>query len=171
MRAFKFLLAGQVAPFSRFRWPPGEWVEGGDRAACNAGVHACEPGDLPFWLMDELWEIELAGPISRGRHKLVAERGRLVRRIDAWDHAAGEQFGEACVTRVRELAVRRGEGSGYLADLASWVPHVKPVAVGSLAARTFEAVEGREGYDAERAAQTAWLVDRLSPSSSRRLAY
>lgn len=42
------------------------------------------------------------------------------------------------------------------------MPNVKPVAVASLAARAFEAVEGREGYDAERDAQTAWLVDRVA---------
>jgi hypothetical protein len=164
VRAFKFLLPDRVAPFSRFTWPVGEWVEGGDQAACNAGVHACEPGDLPFWLTEELWEIELAGQISRGRHKVVAERGRLVGRVDSWNDAAAEQFGAACVTRVRELAARRTEAAGYLADLETWSPFVLPVAVGSLAARAFEAVEGRDGYDAERAAQSAWLVE-LAQSS------
>jgi hypothetical protein len=161
VKAFKFLLADRVAPFSRFPWPVGEWVEGGDHAACNAGVHACEARDLPFWLTEELWEIELDGPIARGRHKIVAERGRLVRRIDSWDSAAGSQFGEACVTRVRELAARRAEAAGHLADLERWTPHAQPVAAASLAARAFEAVDGREGYDAERAAQTAWLIERL----------
>jgi hypothetical protein len=165
VRAFKFLLAGRVAPFSRFEWPVGEWVESREHAACSVGVHACEAGDLPFWLTEELWEIELAEPITRGRHKVVAERGRLVGRIDAWDSAMREQFGEACVARVRELATRRGEAAGYLADLSAWAPQVRPVAVASLAARAFEAVDGREGYDAERAAQTSWLVDRLSRSS------
>ena len=159
MRAFKFLLPGRVAPFSRFRWPVGDWVEGDDSAACNAGVHACEAGDLPFWLTEELWEIELAGPIARGRHKIVAGRGRLVGRVGSWDDAAAGRFGEACVTRMRELAARRREAEGYLADLENWSPFVLPVAVGSLAARAFEAVEGREGYDVERAAQSAWLVD------------
>jgi hypothetical protein len=165
VRAFEFLLAGRVAPFSRFEWPVGAWVAAGDHAACNAGVHACEADDLPFWLIDELWEIELTGPITRGRHKIVAERGRLVGRIDAWDTAAGDQFGEACVARVRELAARRSEAAGYLADLSTWAAHAQPVAVGSLAARAFEAVDGRAGYDSERAAQSAWLVDRLSRAS------
>jgi hypothetical protein len=159
VRAFKFLLPGRVAPFSRFTWPVGEWVEGGDGAACNTGVHACEPGDLPFWLTEELWEIELAGPIARGRHKLVAERGRLVGRVDSWNDEAAGQFAEACVARVRGLAARRPEAAGHLADLEAWSPFALPVAVGSLAARAFEAVEGREGYDAERAAQSAWLLD------------
>jgi hypothetical protein len=165
VRAFKFLLADRVAPFSRFQWPVGEWVESRDHAACTAGVHACEAGDLPFWLTEELWEIELAGPVARGRHKVVTERGRLVGRIDAWDTEAREHFGEACVTRVRELAVSRVEAAGYLDDLSAWAPHAQPVAVASLAARAFEAVDGREGYEAERAAQTTWLVGRLLRSS------
>jgi hypothetical protein len=162
MRAFKFLLEGRLAPFSSFRWPVGEWVVSTDRAACRSGIHACDPADLPFWLMDELWEVELAGAITRGRHKVVAERGRLARRVHAWDPATREAFAEACVTRVGELAHRRPEAEQHLADLATWVPHVRPAAAASLAARAFEAAEGRDGYDAERAAQAHWLRDRLS---------
>ena len=162
MRAFKFLLDGQLAPFSGLRWPVGEWVASTEHAACRSGIHACDPADLPFWLMDELWEVELAGSIMRGRHKLVADRGRLVRRLRAWDQAGREAFGEACVTRVRELARRRPDAEQHFADLASWVPHVGPAAAASLSARAFEAVEGPDGYDAERTAQTHWLLGQLS---------
>jgi hypothetical protein len=162
VRAFKFLLDGQVAPFSNFRWPVDEWVASTDHAACHSGIHACDPGDLPYWLMDELWEIELAGSITRGQHKLVAERGRLVRRVHAWDPAARDAFGQACVNRVRELARRRPEAEEHLADLASWAPQIRPAAAASLAARAFEAVQGRDGYDAERTAQTHWLLEQLS---------
>jgi hypothetical protein len=162
VRAFKFLLDGRIAPFSRFAWPVDEWVESSEQEACSTGVHACEPGDLPFWLMDELWEVELAGAITRGRHKVVAGSGRLVRRVEAWDGAAAGRFAEACVVRARELAARRPDVAGHVDDLARWAPHVRPVAVASLAARAFEAAEGRDGYDAERRAQMDWLVDRLS---------
>jgi hypothetical protein len=162
VKAYKFLLDDRIAPFSRFHWPVGEWVVSADHVACSAAIHACERADLPFWLMDELWEIELSGATARGRHKLVATSGRLVRRVDAWDRDSAAAFGEACVARVRDLAARRPEAAGHLADLEAWTPHVRPVAAGSLAARAFEAVEGRDGYNAERAAQTAWLVDRLA---------
>jgi hypothetical protein len=162
VRAFKFLLDGQLAPFSGLRWAVGEWVASTGPAACRSGIHACAPADLPFWLMDELWEVELAGSVTRGQHKLVAERGRLVRRVHAWDPAAREEFAQACVTRVRELARRRPEAEEHLADLASWAPHVRAAAVASLAARAFEAVEGRDGYDAERTAQTHWVLEQLA---------
>jgi hypothetical protein len=161
VKAFKFLLPGRVAPFSGFRWPVGEWVESGDEVACTAGIHACEAKHLSFWLLDELWEIELGESIARGRHKLVARSGRLTGRVEAWDMQAGDEFGAACVERVRELAARRPEAAGHLADLAGWAPHVRPAAVASLAARAFEAVQGENGYDDERAAQAAWLVGRL----------
>lgn len=167
MRAYKFLLDGAVGPFSGHVWPApanggaGEWVEAEAGAACTSGVHACEPADLPFWLQVELWEVELRGPVGRGRHKLVAPAGRLVRRVDAWDDETRTAFGDACLQRVRELAARRPEGEAYLADLERFRPHVQPAAVASLAARALEAVEGRAGYDAERAAQAAWLAGRL----------
>jgi hypothetical protein len=161
VKAFKFLLPDRVAPFTGFRWPVGEWVESGDELACAAGIHACEAEHLSFWLLDELWEMELGDSVVRGRHKLVARSGRLVRRVEAWDKGAGGEFSAACVERVRELAARRPEAAGHLADLAAWAPHVRPAAVASLAARVFEAVESQNGYDDERAAQAAWLVGRL----------
>ena len=161
MTAYKFLLADRVGFFTGFHWPDGEWVEATDERTCAVGVHACAPRDLPFWLLEELWEIELDGPVARGRHKLVAQRGRLVRRVDAWNSRAGEDFSQACVERVRELAARRPDAAGYLSDLGAWAPHVRPAAVASLAARAFEAVESPRGYDDERAAQSAWLVGRL----------
>jgi hypothetical protein len=161
MKAYKFLLPDRVGPFTGFRWPIGEWVEAGHQAACTDGIHACDSGDLPFWLLDELWVIELGGSVARGRHKLVARNGRLVRRVEAWDGPAGEDFSAACVDRVRELAARRPDAAGHLSDLAAWASHVRPAAVASLAARAFEAIESRKGYDDERAAQSAWLVGRL----------
>ena len=66
MRALKALRAGAVGPFSGFRWPtpgdgPGQWVAASP-SPCASGVHACLRGQLPLWLHDELWEIELGGP-------------------------------------------------------------------------------------------------------------
>jgi hypothetical protein len=159
--AYKFLLPERVGPFSGFAWPVETWVAAGDERACATGVHACEPADLPFWLHDELWEIELRGPVVRGRHKVVAEAGRLLRRHEGWNEQAAVHFSASCVERVRELAERRPEAAGHLDDLAGWAPHVRPAAVASLAARAAEAVGGRAGYDAERAAQSAWLAGRL----------
>jgi hypothetical protein len=167
VNALKFLLEGRVGPFSGFVWTggedgrPGPWVEAEGDVACERGVHACARDDLPYWLQDELWEVELRGNVVRGRHKLVAPSGRLLRRVEAWDAQARAEFADACLARTGELAARRPEADGYLADLGRFQPHVGPAAIASLAARAAEAVEGRAGYDAERAAQAGWLAGRL----------
>jgi hypothetical protein len=166
VRAFKFLLPGRLGPFSAFAWPVDEWVDVAGGLGCARGIHACEPADLPFWLQEELWEIELRGATVRGRHKVVAAGGRLVGRVEAWDEAAGDEFARACAVRLRALADRRPEARGHVDDLERFRPQVRPAAVASLAARAAEAVEGRPGYDAERAAQAAWLVERLGLGTS-----
>ena len=92
MTVYKFLCAGGVGPFSGYRWPlpdagaAGPWVASAPVAGtvvCERAVHACRLRDLPWWLHDELWEAELDGPVTAGRHKVMAPRGRLLRRGDA----------------------------------------------------------------------------------------
>jgi hypothetical protein len=106
MIAYKFLRRGRVGPFSGFVWPaPGGWVTAGDTERCRRGVHACRPQDLPWWLADELWEIELEGEVSVAGHKLVAPAGGLVRRVGAWTSATAQEFADACAWRARDHAV------------------------------------------------------------------
>jgi hypothetical protein len=105
--AYKFLRAGRVGPFSEFQWPaPGSWVWA--RAAtqpCRHGIHACRTSDLPWWLADELWEIELDGPVHVDPHKIVAPAGRLLSRIDAWTPESAQAYADACAWRARDSAV------------------------------------------------------------------
>jgi len=117
--AYKFLCAGGVGPFSRYAWPlprdgrPGAWVIGGAGAElCQTAVHACRVRDLPWWLQDELWEAELDGDVSAGRHKVMAPRARLVRRVDAWDRACAQRFADACAMRTRDHAAAALERAG-----------------------------------------------------------
>ena len=46
-------------------------VEGGPDAPapCRRGVHACRPGDLPYWLNRDLWEVELEGELAETDYK------------------------------------------------------------------------------------------------------
>lgn len=124
MRAYKFTAGDAVGVFTRFPWPvpaggnPGAWVNAPAAAqVCEMGVHACRTGDLPYWLGRELWEVELAGDVIEAQHKLVASRGRLVRRIEGWPELE-RPFAESCAARVRELAVSALDQAG-LADLAA----------------------------------------------------
>lgn len=122
MLAYKFTAAGGVGRFTGFQWPvpaagaPGAWVEAGAAGACELGVHACRAKDLPHWLAAELWEVELAGDVVEATHKVVATRGRLLRRVPGWPDAA-PAFARDCAARARDLAVSALAGAG-LGDLA-----------------------------------------------------
>jgi hypothetical protein len=126
--AYKVLDGGGHSLFSGFAWPlpagaaPGEWVEAPSVRPSYEGVHACRGDQLAFWLTPDLWEIELDGEVVEASHKIVAPRGRLVRRVDEWADV-GREHAEHCGWRARTVAVDalRRTGSGALADqLDSW---------------------------------------------------
>lgn len=115
MISYKFLRHERIGPFSGFRWPPpGAWVRGAeDVVACRRGIHACRPRDLPWWLSDELWEVELDGRIQADEHKIVAAAGRLRSQIEGWTPACAQEFAEACAWRSHERAVQALTRAGY----------------------------------------------------------
>jgi hypothetical protein len=163
--AYKFLLADGTSPFTGFHWDlpdggPGPWVEA-SADPCRSGVHACRAAGLPLWVSEVLYEIELEGGIVEGRSKVVAPRGRLLRRIVAWDEEVSNVYTRTCGDRAHELA------HSVEPRLESWDAVVEPsipegpALLGFVAARIAEEISGREGYRAERTAQTGWLVKRL----------
>jgi hypothetical protein len=159
--AYKFLRTDGTGVFTRFAWPlpgggPGEWVQA-PILACHSGIHACRVRDLPLWLGQELYEIELADRIVEERTKVVASCGRLVRRIDAWDDGTRAAYARDCADRAH----------GYAAGMPDWEMAVEPAAaggpasIGFIAARIAEERDGLEAYRAERARQVDWLSQRL----------
>jgi hypothetical protein len=163
--AHKFLRPDGTSVFTGFRWPlpdggPGDWVAAGPEP-CRSGIHACRPSELPLWVGRALYEVELDGEIVEAGMKLVAERGRLTRRIDAWDDAAREDYTRMCADRAHDLA------RGASPPLADWDAVIEPsvpegpALLGFVAARIAEEISGPEAYHAERARQTDWLVERL----------
>ena len=114
MIAYKFLRSGRVGPFSAFQWEPGVWVHApGDPAACKRGIHACRVSDLPWWLADELWEIELDGHVQVDQHKIVAPSGRLRSQIEAWTPGCAQEYADACAWRAHERAVQALTRAGH----------------------------------------------------------
>jgi hypothetical protein len=161
MIAYKFLAAGALAPFTGFRWPAGEWVDGGGVDPCLEGIHACRTRDLPIWLGTELWEIELDGDVVEQERKLVARRGRLTRRVDEWNADAAVEFGHFCVRRTRERVGFLPVLGGYVADVERFVAQRRIAIAGFAAARAAERRDGPAAYEEERLAQAAWLAERL----------
>jgi hypothetical protein len=115
MVAYKFLRSGRIGLFSRFRWPdPGIWVEAaGDIDTCRSGIHACRTEDLPWWLADELWEIELRDPARVDGHKLVATAGCLRSRVEGWTPACAQEYAEVSAWRARDRAVQALRLAGH----------------------------------------------------------
>jgi len=131
VKTYKFLAAGAKGPITGFQWPlpqleaAGEWVEaGGPLEACGRGAHVCRPRELAFWIHDELWEVEVDGAQIEGYDCLVAERARLVRRIEDWQRGGAARFANACLERAaasvaQAASEQRAAVASYLED-AEW---------------------------------------------------
>ncbi|MGZ4184812.1 MAG: hypothetical protein ACXVFQ_10070 [Solirubrobacteraceae bacterium] len=176
MRAYKVLIDGRSG-FTGWRWPlpddgaPGDWVvASGTPELCVNGIHACTVHQLPQWLGEELWTIELAGEIVRTDAALVASKGRLLARVEAWSGTARTAFGQDCARRAHEAAIEGPSSSSQL--LAA----VNQLAAGGragpagywaavLAGERASATRTGPKYDAafaqERAAQARWLETEL----------
>jgi hypothetical protein len=115
MIAYKFLQPGRTGPFSGYTWPaPGVWVHAdGDMVGCGCGIHACRIRDLPWWLADELWEIELNGRVQVDEHKIFAPAGRLRSQIEGWTPACAQEYADACAWRAHERAVQALARAGH----------------------------------------------------------
>ncbi|HEY7455967.1 MAG TPA: hypothetical protein VH703_01725 [Solirubrobacterales bacterium] len=182
--AYKFLRPGAVGPFSGFRWPcpahgePGEWVEAaGGSGLCEAGVHACERRHLPLWIWEELWEVELEGPLERGIAKLCARRGRLLRRVERWSPRSAKDLAVACARRAAEhAATATGADAEVVAGMAAdgdararaaeasadlYVAAHGAAVSAYIAAMTALRAGGGDALSAERAWQAEWLAREL----------
>lgn len=117
MLAYKFLDAEGRAPFTGAEWIADRWVEETAAIPCRRGVHACRAADVAHWLAAAMWEVELDGDVVPSRHKLVASRGRLVRRIAGYDEAVRELAAVgAWRSRDRAADALRTEGATALAE-------------------------------------------------------
>ena len=164
--AYKFTRPGARSPFTGFAWPERDWVEAdGEPALCSNGIHACRPEALPRWLDEELWRIEMDEVTEEHDGVLLARRGRLLERIDAWDAEASRELARSCAAWAATLA---GEHPDPLLramadDIARIADGPDPSATALsmyCTAHAYDiAVSG--GYAAERRRQAEWLRDRL----------
>jgi len=105
--AYKFLGSGRVATYSGVSWPePGTWLEvRGEIEPCVSGIHALRAAALLGWIDDELWTCELGGTIEDDGEMLVAARGRLLARLQAWNESGAYDFARDCAARGRDVVV------------------------------------------------------------------
>jgi hypothetical protein len=188
MIAYKFLEGGAVGPFTRFSWPTdGRWVDAA-QAREGSRIHACRERDLPYWVSDELWRVELTEPIRERETQIEAARGRLVTREEEWD---AREFAARCAFRPRDLALRivaddglaragrldelialarsiraadglQAEMVGYVIDAAVRAREGHAGSSSHTAAVAAVALHGaEEAFEMERRWQARWLVERL----------
>jgi hypothetical protein len=185
MLAYKFLASGS-SPFTGWQWDipagggPGPWVQvSGSLALCGNGVHACAVGQLPYWLGEDLWSVELGGEILVTEQVLVASRARLTEPVAAWGAASQASFGGYCADRARELAAAHPGDAAHIdpdtvAELIEtvdemvarpWVTEAgywTAVLAGQLATGRRRGPDYDRAFAVERALQARWLAAALS---------
>jgi hypothetical protein len=164
MGAFKFLHPGRVAPFTGVTWPPpGQWLAAVvPPELCRAGVHALLADVLATWIAEELWRVELDGGQELAPGIVVAPRGRLLGRVEAWNDQAAREFARACAVHIGAGAA--GRAAEYAADATAAAEEAvagdSAARVGYVAAHAAEAM-APGGFAVERGWQSGWLADRL----------
>jgi hypothetical protein len=155
MIAHTFTRPGALCPFTGRTWPAGgEWLE---EARATSLEH------LPIWIAPELWRVELQGQVATPAAQLLAERGRLLEQVDAWDRRTAEAFVAGCIGRTIERVELRPDDAtlALLAADARSCGAPDANVCGWLAARAAFVSSGDGGYRRERERQSRWLVERL----------
>jgi hypothetical protein len=169
--AYKFLARGARGPITGLAWPAaGRWLEAsGHLALCHDGIHACRADQLAYWLHEELWRVELDGERIDGPDCVVAGRGRLVGRVDAWSETGGAQrFAAAVRDHAAAVVAARPDLQGYVDD-SSWhvrhgareSPALAALCAAMAVAKTAPDAELEAEYRRERAWQSDWIVREM----------
>lgn len=180
MIAYKFLAETGVGRFSEARWPlpeddakPGAWLSAvGPIRPCVRGIHAARVEKLPYWLDRQLFQIELDGAVVETESALVAERGRLIRRVHAWNDAGWAALCAFCQKRTDQNLARVAEEAPHELERARFFvnevrmfvqmgAHATAVYVAAVGAHVASPLEPEAAYRAERAKQAEFLVGYL----------
>lgn len=179
---YKFLARGARGPISGYPWPtpkdgtPGAWSpEATHPMLCKTGVHACRRSDLAYWLHEELWRVELEGDVQLATEAdcVVARRGRLLNRFDAWSEGGVAQaFAAAVRDRAADVVAgheARAALTAYVEDASCHVrngyresPALAALCAAMAVARTGPEDEIEERFRRERAWQSAWITSALA---------
>jgi hypothetical protein len=175
---YKFLARGAVGPLSDVAWPapsadaPGAWIETrGALAECRNGLHLCTLADLSHWLHDELWIVEVDGESVSGHDCVVAARGRLLRRVDAWQDGGAARFAEEARDHAQQLVAaetgpERERLLGLIANATAHLPRGNIALSAYCSAMAIAWLHGGDhfdlsGYRLERSWQSSRLAQQL----------
>ncbi|AVT39701.1 hypothetical protein [Plantactinospora sp. BB1] len=169
MRYYKFLTAGRSGPFSRQTWSTG-WRSEPAIVPCRQGLHVCRVTDLPYWIHDELWEVEVDGPVLELERQVVAGRARLRAQVDGWNAQARREFVRACLARIAGHAAQECGAAlddGPLAAAAERLAEDGPVDLAELAALALDRQERAALRGSSAAARNCgYLADAIEMMES-----
>ena len=127
---------------------------------------------LPYWLDQQLFQIELGGELVETESAVVAERGRLIKRIDAWTDTGWAALCSFCQQRTDENLARVTEqfpaelerARFFVNEVQTFVQtgaYATAVYVAAVAAHVASELEPEAAYRAERAKQAEFLATYL----------
>ena len=163
MTWFKFLADGATGPFSGYRWPPprgsrdpGAWAASTQPLdPCRSGLHVCREVDLPFWLHEELYLVDVDGQVLEYDSFVLVPRARLLRRVEAWGPGSAYRFSCECAWRVRDLTAAALRRRGRPGDADRLLGCSAITELGEAARRVDAGDGGLAGYAADAAAFAA----------------
>jgi hypothetical protein len=165
VRLYKFLREmpdGRCeGPFSGLTWPLPDGEQAGQEVA-GAAISACRLEDLPYWMHDSLWVVELGGDLDVKPVKVEGTRARLLARVDLWHDGLPREFAADCAFRLRDStagALRAADQEAAAALIAQARSLDDLQAAAAAAARAVQAWEAEHliGY-VEDAAATALMA-------------
>ena len=105
MKYYKTTKQNRNGTHTNFQYPEiNIWtapVEG-ELVACENGYHFCTIEQLPQWLDEEIYEIEVDGEILECDNKSVARSIRLVKKLN-WNEKKARLFAADCAERVLHI--------------------------------------------------------------------
>jgi len=105
MKYYKFLTAYNKGKFSGYdftqylpdRDKPGKWLPKIENPIlCEKGYHCFMPEHILEWIEAQLFEVEINGRHVHGYDKTVAQKMRLLRKVDAWNDKTARLFACYC---------------------------------------------------------------------------
>lgn len=83
-------------------WVPGEWMPEveGNLGLCANGYHVVTLEQLPRWLGDRIFEVEIGKEVVHDDDKSVVRTCRLTRECEGWNDRTARLFACDCAERV-----------------------------------------------------------------------
>lgn len=139
-------------------WSPGEWMPEvkGELESCRNGYHVVTLEQLPDWLGERIFEVEVGDEIVHADGKSVVRTCRLTRECTGWNERTARLFACDCAERVLYLFEARYPDDG------------RPRKAIEIARRYAEGKAAVEELNAARSA--AWEAARVASRASSRAA-